>query len=326
MINRLLYAASVVALSPPQDFGADLAHRGLGPTAAPETTPGSTTYATSSRGEPASRLSNPEPNRCRPPQQHPLVRAIRAFMPPPALDDEERSVQPVAGQFVASVLARQHEWLDRFLDAQRRKGPGADRWVPRGDDVFRIETQCFETSVEQAASIGIQGGLPVHVDDDEALAVLRKEITGMKGAFVGPLETIEVVMGRPGHDETFSELTYVKAYAKHANVEPGNQTLTVPVLATEREGTFVDVLVVPLPEDRIGCLLEAKTSQIEKPVASRSTPDGPVAVPVVTTTSIEAKATFDGKMTILFPGPPRNGRVPFVSTKVWRKRPDAEAK
>jgi hypothetical protein len=255
-----------------------------------------------------------------PASQHPLIRAIRAFMPPPLPADDRELSMVGNGQVLACVLMEQHEWLNRFLDGYRTRIRDAK------DDVFRVETQCFEASVEQAASIGIKDGAPAHVADDAALAVLRKEIAGMKGAFVGPLETTEVVMGRPGHDETFSELTYVKEYAKHANVEPGNQTLTLPVLATEKEGIFVDVLVVAMPEDRFGCLLEARTSRIEKPVASRGTPDGAVAVPVVTTTSIEAKATFDGKMTILFPGPPRNGRVPFVTVKVWRKRPDAEAK
>lgn len=259
---------------------------------------------------PAFESAGPTP----PAKQHPLVRAIQAFLPPPWSDGH--SVQPSAGQIVASVLREQHDWLDLFLDANRKNM----------SEVFRVETQCFEASVEQAASIGIKDGVPVHVADDAGLAVVRKQIAEMKGAFVGPLETMEVVRGRPGHDETFSELVFVKEWAKHTDVEPGNQTLTVPVLETEKEGTFVDVLVVAMPEDRIGCLIEAKTSRIEKPVGSRKTPDGPIAVPVVTTTSIEAKATFDGKMTILFPGPPRNGRVPFVSAKVWRKRSDVEAK
>jgi hypothetical protein len=243
-----------------------------------------------------------------PREQDPLVRAIRGFIPPPI---EGHDLTLMNGQLIATVTEVQHEWLMRFLMAKRKPVP----------DIFRVETQFVVAPVEEAARIGLNDGLPVYVGDDVALSVVRDEIAAMKRVFIGPIEATEVVNGRPGREETFSELTFIKAYERHADVEPGNRTLVVPVLATEREGTFLDVLVTTLPDDRIGCVLTATLTQIEKPVPSRETPDGPIAVPVVTTMSIEAKASFDGKMTIVFAGPVRDGRLPFVLAKVSLKPP-----
>jgi hypothetical protein len=238
-------------------------------------------------------------------EDHPFCRAIRAFLRPP-IDADSRLSMSYGAQFFASVTEAQHESLIQIFEGMRRRPP----------TIFRVETQFVMASVDQAAKIGIENGSPVYVGDDGALAIVRDKIAAMSGAFIGPIESSDVVNGKPGREELSGELTYVKAYEKHVNVEPGNRTLVVPVIATEREGTTRDVLVVALPDNRIGCLLKAILARIDKPVGSRETPDGPVAAPVVTKIAIEAQATFDGKMTIIFPGPARDGWVPFVLAKV----------
>jgi hypothetical protein len=216
-----------------------------------------------------------------------LQRSLTAWLQVSVGWDSElhRLQRPGPAALILQGTAAQHAWTRAFLERQRgAEGAFVD-----------IEARWVDAPLGTFASLGLASTV---LTDGEALAAFFKVLEDLPDVELhDPLRLVVANRG-DGELQDVNQVAYVKEW-RLVVVEPGDQEIADPVIDTFQEGEVVKFAPALLPDGRVGLEVELTSSEVERPIETRSMRLSPLhdneveySVPIVSRRTIEARVSL----------------------------------
>jgi hypothetical protein len=203
-----------------------------------------------------------------------------------------------SGAMVLRALPSQHQWLDRFLQAQRAR-----------PELVLIQTNTFEVAADSLESLGMDpANRPVIMTPEEGKALLEI-LSDSSAVSILAAPSLAVLPRQSGEVRVMNRVAYVKDW-KVEVVQPGNVTIADPVIDRVEEGFEVKLRAYPTGAEGYRVSLEYQQSHLQRPMVSMEVGlDGlpeqkvKITVPVVVTTSLKTELRLNAGAMALFTAP-----------------------
>lgn len=215
------------------------------------------------------------------------VAIARERMPRPYAADEPRLEVPSPGMMVLDGTPEQHEWMRGFLDLQRRSA----------FDLLMVDVQFVEMPEAAFATIFEKEQPRIDLTTED----LRDRVFTLADIDVLTSPRLAVRSGMRATITMANEVPYVKEYEVVEGVEPGGRTIEVPVIATIMDGLRFDGRATLVAESEVNVDFELELNELQRPVEEKSTPLGPIGVPVVMSVEVGSTVTMNLGGTVAFP-------------------------
>ncbi len=171
----------------------------------------------------------------------------------------ERPAETVAathhGSLFANLRPEQHEWLQKFLDEQRRF-----------DGLIEVEVRAFRVERGAVQQLGIESSalLAGEMERELFLAGVAK-LRPAAEAIHSP--RLMMFANQRANIAVTTQISYVKDYNIEV-VEPGQKQIVVPQIGVIREGLMLDVRPTPMPGDIVALEFTCETADLLRPIAT----------------------------------------------------------
>lgn len=241
-----------------------------------------------------------------------LLEDVRRWIEPP-LEQEHTLRLTEGGALVANVPPAAAEWIAEFarlqLDRVDRAGEANGTTT-----LYQLDTAVYSAEPRSFDPLGIEEQTRVFPPDApfDARALGIEVVTAPR---------LAVFPSQPASVSIVDEVAYVKAY-RHVVVAPGNREILDPIVDVIADGIVIDARVVPLPDDRIGVVLDASVTELVRPIETEEVVihEGAapveIGVPVVHRIDLVTRVRLAAGETILITGRTKHAdgvvRSPFV--------------
>lgn len=181
------------------------------------------------------------------------------------LDDVRRWIEPPlekghtlrmtdGGALIAHVPEASAEWLRAFAELQWRHMADFEG----STTLFDLETSIYQAHPDRFDPLGIEEQTRLFAPDEpfDPRALNIDVLTAPR---------LTVFASQPANVSIINQVAYIKEY-RHVVVAPGNQELLDPIVDVVEDGVSIDTRVVPLPGGKVGVVLDAKITELQRPI------------------------------------------------------------
>lgn len=241
-----------------------------------------------------------------------LARILRTFARPPLRDHFESIKALGRDTIVALARPEQHDWIRDFLDLQARER----------ETLFYLQARILTFSKATGETLGLTPEKPILLNPESAGELLENAIQTSKVEVISAPKLIVPPLQQAAIS-VLNRVSYIEEYTVET-IQPRNENLVAPKIQTIEEGIVFDGTAAMLGEERIGLDFELSVTKVRRPIETRLTDHGEIAVPVVTKRSLASKIVLPNRGTVVVSGAENEESQIAILVQVEAIRPGEE--
>lgn len=182
-----------------------------------------------------------------------LLEDVRRWVQPP-LEADHTLRMTEGGALLVHVPRASAEWIEAFTDLQLDLLTD-DGW---STTLFEIETAIYEAPPRTFDPLGIEEQTRIFPADEP----FDPHALGIQ---VMSAPRLCVFASQQANVSVINQVAYVKEF-RHVVVAPGNEEILDPIVDVIEDGISIDTRVVPLPGGAIGVVLDARITELQRPI------------------------------------------------------------
>ncbi len=159
------------------------------------------------------------------------------------------------GSLFANLRPEQHEWLQKFLDEQRRF-----------DGLIEVEARAFRVQRGALQQLGVESSALL-TNETERELFLNGVAKLRPAAEMITCPRLMMLANHRANIAVTTQVSYVKDYSVEV-VEPGPKQIVVPQIGVIREGLMLDVRPTPMPGDVVALEFTCEAADVLRPIAT----------------------------------------------------------
>jgi|GEM_PF-4008348 len=182
-----------------------------------------------------------------------LLEDVQRWIEPP-LEKEHTLRMTEGGALIAHVPPASARWIEAFARLQLDHAVDAEE----GPTLFELETAIYQAPPSAFDPLGIDAQTRLFAPD----APFDPHALNIE---VLSAPRLVVFASQQANVSIINQVAYVKEY-RHVVVAPGNEEILDPIVDVIEDGVSIDTRVVPLPGGSIGVVLDARITELQRPI------------------------------------------------------------